>query len=149
MVPRRTTFVSPYHQHCLRYSHQHIWAYIFNAVVCIVPTQKVAPPLEVSVVAAYSTIISPHALMTLSGPTRSAWRWTSAVWCLVGAAVTYLVYWCFVDDQTQSGTYGCEMSYMWPTYHAVDWPDSPSSKYALYLYREQGWDRNDQVRKLC
>jgi hypothetical protein len=37
------------------------------------------------------------------------------------------------------------MSYMWPTYHLVDWPDNPSRKYSLHLYREQGWNRFDKV----
>jgi len=58
------------------------------------------------------------------------------------------MYQCFLEDQRQSGTYGCEMSYMWPTYHEVHWSDKPSKKYDLYLYREQGWDRDERVRPL-
>jgi hypothetical protein len=80
-----------------------------------------------------------------SGPVKPARRWKSAIWSLVGLGLTALIYRCFLQDQQQSGSYGCEMSYMWPTYHQVDWPDNPSAKYSLYLYREQGWDRDDRV----
>jgi glycosylphosphatidylinositol deacylase len=83
--------------------------------------------------------------MTPPAPSKTTWRWKSTVWCIIGISLTFLIYQCFLEDQRQSGSYGCEMSYMWPTYHPVDWPDNPSKKYSLYLYREQGWDGDDRV----
>jgi hypothetical protein len=119
----------------------------------VLPHPRVKPPLEDRVHKARFPLLIylhcriTHVSMAPTAAPRSAWRWTSPVWCLIGIATIYLVVQCFTEDQKQSGSYGCEMSYMWPTYRVVDWPDSPSNKYALYLYREQGWDRNDQVRR--
>jgi glycosylphosphatidylinositol deacylase len=59
---------------------------------------------------------------------------------VLGIAMLTLLHKAFTDDQRVSGTWGCEMSWMTPSYSRVDWPVSPSSKYTLYLYREQGWD---------
>lgn len=57
------------------------------------------------------------------------------------AAITcWTVYISFARDQATSGAWGCEMSWMTPAYVRVPWRDPPSTKYALYLYREQGWD---------
>ncbi|WRT68914.1 uncharacterized protein IL334_005896 [Kwoniella shivajii] len=32
------------------------------------------------------------------------------------------------------------MSWMSPSYHLLQWPENPISRYKVYLYREQGWD---------
>ena len=34
---------------------------------------------------------------------------------------------------------------MTPSYIFIDTPDSPIPRYALYLYREQGWDNGQDV----
>ena len=98
----------------------------------------------------FCTTVNRHldAYMTPPAPSKPAWRWKSTIWCIIGTGLTFMIYQCFLGDQRQSGSYGCEMSYMWPTYHPVDWPDNPSKKYSLYLYREQGWDRDDRVSLL-
>lgn len=44
-----------------------------------------------------------------------------------------------------SGAWGCEMSWMTPSYIRIQDPIGPSSRYSLYLYREQGWDIDEQV----
>lgn len=72
-------------------------------------------------------------------------RWASTVWAVLAVVLTGVVFYCFQEDQSESGTWGCEMSYMWPTYHQVECPDNPSGKYSLWLYREQGWDRDLRV----
>lgn len=51
----------------------------------------------------------------------------------------------FQQDQLRSGGWGCEMSWMTPAYVPVLWEQPPSTKYRLYLYREQGWDLSDKV----
>ncbi|ORY29176.1 PGAP1-like protein-domain-containing protein [Naematelia encephala] len=55
---------------------------------------------------------------------------------------SWVIYRCYVFDQAQSGGWGCEMSWMTPTYSKIDWDEPPSSRYALWLYREQGWDEH-------
>lgn len=90
----------------------------------------------------------PHDYMTSTAPTPKRWRIVTTVWALLAVGLTVWIFHCFQEDQAISGTWGCEMSYMWPTYHKVDWPDNPSAKYSLWLYREQGWDRDIQVRAL-
>lgn len=60
----------------------------------------------------------------------------SALW-LVFTAIAFLT---FSQDQKRSGSWGCEMSYMWPSYQRIEWQGATNSRYALYLYREAGWD---------
>ena len=66
---------------------------------------------------------------------------------LVGFTIvsTLMVYVAFVRDQADSGRWGCEMSWMLPSYIPIAWPDNPSKKYSLYLYREQEWDTISEV----
>lgn len=87
--------------------------------------------------------------MTSTASPPRPWRLVSTAWALLAIGLTGLIFRCFQEDQTQSGTWGCEMSYMWPTYHKVEWSENPSSKYSLWLYREQGWDRDMRVCLLC
>lgn len=61
----------------------------------------------------------------------------------VFAFMTWGWYHLYAVDQAQSGMWGCEMSWMMPSYVKIDTPDSPTSRYALYLYREVGWDAED------
>lgn len=89
--------------------------------------------------------VGSHAFMPPPSTPPARWRWVTSAWSVVAIVLTFVIYRCFQEDQAQSGTYGCEMSYMWPTYHPVDWPDNPSNKYSLWLYREQGWDRDLRV----
>lgn len=47
---------------------------------------------------------------------------------------------CFSLDQARSGSMGCEMSWMSPTYHRLEWDQSTEQRYSVYLYREGGLD---------
>lgn len=58
----------------------------------------------------------------------------------MAAISSWFLYITFARDQATSGAWGCEMSWMTPAYVRVPWRDPSSTKYALYLYREQGWD---------
>ncbi|EIW66887.1 hypothetical protein TREMEDRAFT_45408 [Tremella mesenterica DSM 1558] len=71
-----------------------------------------------------------------------SWSLRSAtyVWSLLGVLLSCFVYRSFNLDQTQSGSWGCEMSWMTPSYLKMEWSDSPIAKYSLFLYREVGWD---------
>ena len=80
-------------------------------------------------------------------PTGAGRTWRSKnLSALVVCAFTMLLagiaYHAFRVDQAISGIWGCEMSYMWPSYRLLAWPDSPSTKYRVYLYRESGWDHD-------
>lgn len=59
--------------------------------------------------------------------------------------MTWGWYQLYALDQAQSGTWGCEMSWMTPSYVKIITGDSSFSRYALYLYREIGWD-TEKVR---
>ncbi|KAL7423956.1 GPI inositol deacylase [Cryptotrichosporon argae] len=77
-------------------------------------------------------------MSTTSPPTYKTF-----VLALFFLVATWTAYIAFSADQLRSGAWGCEMSWMMPSYHAVEWPDAPSTKYRLYLYREQGVDDQD------
>lgn len=47
---------------------------------------------------------------------------------------------CFMSDQKTSGSWGCEMSYMTPSYYQLDWKENSVPRYSLHLYREAGFD---------
>ena len=68
--------------------------------------------------------------------------------CLFTLGFTWLVYDVYQRDQAQSGAWGCEMSWMNPSYLKIPWGNSPVPKYSLYLYREQGWDYDTKVSLL-
>jgi glycosylphosphatidylinositol deacylase len=59
-------------------------------------------------------------------------------------AITLILGWLtstvYKNDQARTGAWGCEMSWMNPSYALLSWPERPSKQYQLYLYREQGWD---------
>ncbi|KAK4687334.1 GPI inositol-deacylase, partial [Tremellales sp. Uapishka_1] len=67
-------------------------------------------------------------------------------WLLLAFAtvVSLAVFCSFRQDQQISGTYGCEMSWMTPSYTRIQKGELHKTKYALYLYREQGWDTLDE-----
>jgi hypothetical protein len=54
--------------------------------------------------------------------------------------LTYIGYVAFTRDQARNGAYGCEMAYMYPNYHRVEWEGSAAERYSVYLYREGGSD---------
>jgi hypothetical protein len=58
---------------------------------------------------------------------------------------SYLFY-AWTVTQRQAGSWGCEMSWMLPSYLPIQWEDKPNLNYDLYLYREQEWDRELTVR---
>ncbi|KAK8843412.1 hypothetical protein IAR55_007069 [Kwoniella newhampshirensis] len=60
-------------------------------------------------------------------------------------ALSWITYRCYREDIRLSGAWGCEMSWMMPSYTPVEWLDKPSRRYSLYLYREQGWDFENTV----
>lgn len=68
--------------------------------------------------------------------------WSSTVLSLLFAWVLWAS---FEDDQRTSGQWGCEMSWMTPSYRLIEWADAPIRRYKLYLYREQGWDPDSEV----
>nr|XP_019009694.1 uncharacterized protein I206_05254 [Kwoniella pini CBS 10737]OCF48475.1 hypothetical protein I206_05254 [Kwoniella pini CBS 10737] len=63
----------------------------------------------------------------------------------ISIAITILVYQCYQDDLSKSGAWGCEMSWMSPSYQRIQWKDDPGHRYRLFLYREQGLDIESQV----
>ena len=76
-------------------------------------------------------------------PTRRPYAtWISATLTVVLSCVVYRAY---RSDQARSGSWGCEMSWMTPSYVRIPWMDAPSVKYDIYLYREQGWDLEGRV----
>ena len=78
---------------------------------------------------------------------RSLWiHWNLTIWLLslTTLAITAITYHQFKLDQRDSGSWGCEMSWMTPTYRSIDTSDGPMPRYKLWLYREAGWD-DDQV----
>ena len=72
-------------------------------------------------------------------------RYATCLSSLFTLVVAWFVYGSYVHDLAQSGSWGCEMSWMTPSYIPIPWPEGPSSKYRIYLYREQGWDVEEQV----
>ncbi|WVO15285.1 trimethyllysine dioxygenase [Cryptococcus depauperatus] len=64
----------------------------------------------------------------------------SLVYALLTIAASWLVYHSYEIDQTLSGSWGCEMSWMSPSYKQLEWSEKQSDPYNLYLYREQGLD---------
>jgi glycosylphosphatidylinositol deacylase len=62
--------------------------------------------------------------------------------CLV-IPLTWAWYRIYAIDYSQGGQWGCEMSWMTPSYIPIETPYSPVSRYKLYLYREIGWDGDD------
>ena len=60
-------------------------------------------------------------------------------------AATWTWYKAYSIDHAQGGAWGCEMSWMTPSYEKVPVPGSTIARYNLYLYREQGWDGHIQV----
>ncbi|WVW79048.1 hypothetical protein I302_101011 [Kwoniella bestiolae CBS 10118] len=58
----------------------------------------------------------------------------------MGVLFTLLVYHCYQRDLKESGSWGCEMSWMSPSYHLLQWHDNPIPRYQVYHYREQGLD---------
>ena len=73
---------------------------------------------------------------------RAAAQWIIPLLTVVIALVTYQQY---TLDQKESGSWGCEMSWMTPSYRPIETPDGPIPRYKLWLYREAGWD-DDLVR---
>lgn len=55
----------------------------------------------------------------------------------IAALISWQTYRGVTEDRTGLGRWGCEMSWMTPSYRLI--PFRPS-RYRLYLYREQGWD---------
>jgi hypothetical protein len=68
---------------------------------------------------------------------------------LLSLLITWIIYNEFSKDLAVSGTWGCEMSWMTPSYVEIPWKDSPMKRYRLFWYREQGWDNEVQVRRTC
>jgi hypothetical protein len=58
--------------------------------------------------------------------------------------ISYLVHASYRQDQRISGSWGCEMSWMTPSYIPIQL--NPGG-YSLYLYREQGWDTDEHVSR--
>jgi len=70
---------------------------------------------------------------------RRITRWLPPCFAL---ACTWLWYHSYALDCDQGGQWGCEMSWMTPSYVPIDLPDSPVPRYNLHLYRENGWDQS-------
>ena len=69
-----------------------------------------------------------------------------SVWIpLLTFAFTWLIFDTYVQDRAQSGSWGCEMSWMTPSYQQVEVLGSPVPRYGLYMYRERGWDTSVKV----
>jgi glycosylphosphatidylinositol deacylase len=84
---------------------------------------------------------------TVSTPMKSR-PYATYTFIIFYAILTWLVYRSYVQDQMHSGSWGCEMSWMTPSYIRLAWPEAPSKKYSIYLYREQGWDTEERVSSL-
>lgn len=72
-------------------------------------------------------------------------RFLSPLFCVLAFLFSCAIYQSFRADLKKSGSWGCEMSWMSPSYRRLEWTEFISTKYALYLYREQGWDSEDTV----
>lgn len=72
-------------------------------------------------------------------------QFLSPLFCALAILFSFSIYQSFRADLKQSGSWGCEMSWMSPSYRRLEWIDFISTRYALYLYREQGWDSEDTV----
>ncbi|WVQ89980.1 GPI inositol-deacylase [Cryptococcus gattii] len=72
-------------------------------------------------------------------------RFLSPLFCVLAFLFSCAIYQSFRADLKQSGSWGCEMSWMSPSYRRLEWTEFISTKYALYLYREQGWDSEDTL----
>ncbi|KIR64172.1 GPI inositol-deacylase [Cryptococcus bacillisporus CA1873] len=72
-------------------------------------------------------------------------RFLSPIFCVLAFLFSCAIYQSFRADLKQSGSWGCEMSWMSPSYSRLEWTEFISTKYALYLYREQGWDSEDTL----
>lgn len=62
------------------------------------------------------------------------------IYAIASLAISCCLYTSFRYDQRHSGTWGCEMSWMTPSYRLIQ-----EGRYSLYLYREQGWDLDEEV----
>ncbi|AGV14473.1 GPI inositol-deacylase [Cryptococcus neoformans AD2-60a] len=72
-------------------------------------------------------------------------QFLSPLFCALAILFSFSIYQSFRADLKQSGSWGCEMSWMSPSYRRLEWIDFISTRYALYLYREQGWDSEDTL----
>ncbi|OCF72438.1 hypothetical protein I204_06817 [Kwoniella mangroviensis CBS 8886] len=64
---------------------------------------------------------------------------------LLGVLYIWIVYHFYQKDLQESGSWGCEMSWMSPSYKLVEWQDNPIPRYQVYLYREQGLETESSV----
>ena len=67
--------------------------------------------------------------------------WLAAITVLIAC----LAVWLHNVDVQRGANWGCEMSWMTPSYTLMDTDGSPTPRYRLYLYREQGWDTSQLV----
>ncbi|WWD06458.1 hypothetical protein V865_004548 [Kwoniella europaea PYCC6329] len=64
---------------------------------------------------------------------------------LLGVLFIWIVYHFYQRDLQESGSWGCEMSWMSPSYQLVEWQDNPIPRYQVYLYREQGLEMESSL----
>lgn len=75
---------------------------------------------------------------------RSKLAWLAP---LLTTLVAVYVAWLYKVDSAQTAGWGCEMSWMTPSYLLIETPESPVPRYRLYLYRESGWDIQEEVSR--
>ncbi|OCF31357.1 hypothetical protein I316_06962 [Kwoniella heveanensis BCC8398] len=93
---------------------------------------------------------SPTASSSLSTPSSRAYSAsrvpiTNGILSVIALFLSWILYQAYTYDNAQSGAWGCEMSWMTPSYRMIDWKDNPVPRYTLHLYRELGWDNDGQV----
>ncbi|WVQ64185.1 uncharacterized protein L199_002347 [Kwoniella botswanensis] len=64
---------------------------------------------------------------------------------LLAVLFIWIVYHFYQRDLQESGSWGCEMSWMSPSYQLVEWQDNPIPRYQVYLYREQGLEMESSL----
>lgn len=81
---------------------------------------------------------------------RAAQSTRSKLACLAPLLTTLVavyVAWLYKVDSAQTAGWGCEMSWMTPSYLLIEMPESPVPRYSLFLYRESGWDIHEEVSR--
>ncbi|WVQ93345.1 hypothetical protein IAU59_000413 [Kwoniella sp. CBS 9459] len=71
-----------------------------------------------------------------------SFRANNAFLSIIALLIPWVLYCAYTHDNAECGAWGCEMSWMTPSYQSIDWPDNPIPRYTLHLYREMGWEHD-------
>ncbi|WVF65699.1 hypothetical protein IAT40_000430 [Kwoniella sp. CBS 6097] len=84
--------------------------------------------------------IQTRSRLDIAPDTYLSFRISNALLSAVALLVSWVLFQSYTNDNAESGAWGCEMSWMTPSYQTIDWTDNSIPRYALRLYRELGWD---------